>query len=418
MPAIVNGVSWNDTYRAIAFKRSYDGTFDAFVTENILNVRFNNNLSSNLETNTNAIITGAALSTYDNDYIVEEGYFWIRPRTVNINNFNITTYSLKDRQGIVSIQIPENYTLYDLNGNIVSAFGFVNEDYILIVMRRDATNTDFENAMSSLNASGIVNITFTPGTTQRFTTPLYIPNWRGETVNLPLDNYIELREYYFYLVDFKDYAAELFSRMSNILGIPVKHNSEYLNLTQSNSGTFITYTIEEQNKFAHAIYRKRGPFATHQLCTAKIKFNFYTTDIQMFMGFVNDFNWFEKLSNNITEVRVSKSNNPNDLGYYATVKWSLDSPDWTIENLIENVRSDKGYYQFQYEFSCELIYFWIRPERIRVEVDDILAIITNPTELTCDTLKRVIPRIIWTVGLNTVNYTIPPSTPNIQMNVN
>jgi len=347
---------------------------------------------------------------YNNNpvYPLYDGYYFIRPRVVNINGFRIQTYSLKDRQGIYSIKLPADYTIRDFNNNVVPAFSFANEDYIFILHSESTSLAEFEAAMNFLNTYNVVNVSFTTGQTSKFSVFNLVPDWNNESYELNDTKFIELREYFNYYVDFSDYTHELFKRMREELQIPVKHQSELMYLKEQGAYAFITYVVEYQDKPLHALYRWIKPFDTHQFVSAKINFSFHTNDILIMRGFIIDYNQLRKLTGTITEVGVFKS--PSQDGYWAAVKWSLDEPNYEIENVIENISSDRGYYHFQYNFSAELMYFLVRPEKQKTVIEEILAYFVEPKEITCETIDRIVNRLQF---IQQGNNMVPSSNNNV-----
>jgi len=412
----VNGLVFPEGYRAVAFKQAEQDKI--YEIENILQIRYrvpsadyiyNNVIVPNI--GNLSIQTGYGL--YDDDYPTEEGYFWYRNRTTNINGFSFTSYSLKQRLGFISVRFAPGYS-FNIPNN-PKAVCFANEDYILIFMEHDANVNDFIAALSNpilpptvfagaTLSSAPPIFTFTHNNPSVFTTFLYIPDWRGESKTISDTLFIETRDYYYYYIDFASYMQELTRRMSSLLRVPVKHRSEYMNLHQQYPA-FIVYSIEYQDKHEIAIYRKLGPWATHFWVSAKVNFEFHFSDFLLYRGFMIDFGWQERITNEIPSVRVfgPGTNASNAKGYYATIKWSLPEMDWSVMHNIDDVSSSKNYFNYQYDFSAEIYYFWIRPEKRANIIELIRAVYSEPHSIDCTTIRKIATNVLWTrSGINIV----------------
>ncbi|MEM5877795.1 MAG: hypothetical protein QXF12_02825 [Candidatus Aenigmatarchaeota archaeon] len=415
MPVYANGLVLNNQYYAYTFKR--DKQYSLSISNNYVHIRGPFKTANDIFTNLAALHPSIILAQYDSGYPVEDGYFFIRDRYVNINGYRIRSFSLKDRMGIISVRLNGNFEFRDLSNNIVPMLAFVLEDYIFMVMDSNTTFTDFNTALLALNGTGIVEITPIPTENQSiFTTSSLVPTWYGDTYNLPDQLYIDHRDYYHYHIDFKDYAAQLFRDMESVLQVKVIHHSKRLELA-SRDMAFVTFKIEYQDKFMHAIYRKRPPvFDTHQFCSGKIQFTFYSSDLLLTRGFINDYHWFEKLSNNVTVVCINKYQNiPNTQGYCATVRWNLDEPEWEIETVLQDVSSDRQYYQFQVNFSAELWYFYVRKRKQAVNIENIFAVLAEPhqDDNDCTNIRRFVSHFRWIITTNSVIFDNPNNVDNI-----
>lgn len=409
----VNGIVWNLNHIALTFK--YENTPKVFELDKYLHIRGPYTTAAQLGAYLGTISHPAFVTVYDPSYPLEEGYFFVRERATKINNYTIQSFSLKDRMSIVSIRLNMDMNLRDLSGAPTNVFAFATEDYLYIIMNNQATITDFDNTLMALNSQSFINTPYPIVNISRtsnysiFTTQFYNPEWLGEEKQYPDSTFLDVRSYYYYEIDFKDYAFELIKGMQNILQVPVKHQSESVNLPKETIA-YVLYTIEYQDKFLHAIYRKLGPFDTHQYCAGKINFTFYTSDVPMYRGFVNDYNWFEKLTNNLTIVNVQKTG--MTAPYVGTVKWSVDEPDWNIETVLTQVSSDRNYYQYQYNFHAEIWYFYVRKKRASVTIDNIYAILTEPANRSCENLRQFVSQVNWAILGNNVHANIPSGLPH------
>ena len=425
MPIFVNGLVIPDGFRAVAFKRSNEDRW--YIEEEILQIRYKEPNAGYIFSNVlNGTPSLSGAGVYDDDYPTEEGYFWVRERTATINGITFVSNSLKDRFGIVSIRLSSKYA-FNASYSGPRAVAFANEDYIVVIMLHDADNNDFINALSNPYIAPTYFIGHTPtplivpvytitanSTALAFTTQLYIPDWRGETINLNDHIFLETRDYYHYYIDFADYMKELKNRMEQHLRIPVVPKSQYFNNEftdkskrglKSNELAFIVYTIDYQDKHEIPLYRHRGPWETHHWVSARVNFEFHSSDFLIYRGFVIDFNWFVKVTNTIPSVRVfgPGTNASNAEGYYASIKWSVAESDWNLQEDIDEVNSSKGYYNYQYDFAAEIYYFWIRPKMANVQVEQILSVFTEPAPMDCESIRNVVTRINWlTSGNNQV----------------
>jgi hypothetical protein len=109
-----------------------------------------------------------------------------------------------------------------------------------------------------------------------------------------------------------------------------------------------------------------------------------------------------KITNTIPSVAVfGPGTDPsNAQGYYASIKWNVTEVDWNLQEDIEEVNSSKGYYDYQYDFSAEIYYFWIRPKMAALQVEQILAILTEPAPMDCESIRKVVTRINWLTSGN------------------
>jgi hypothetical protein len=182
-----------------------------------------------------------------------------------------------------------------------------------------------------------------------------------------------------------------------------------MDLIEQGVVAFITYTVEYQDKPINPLYRFLPPFDTLQFVSAKINFIFHTNDILIMRGFIIDFNQLRKLTGTITEVGVFKDTVQGpQRGYWAAVKWSLDEPSYEIENIIENVSSERGYYHYQYNFAAELMYFLIRPAKIEAIIEEIHAFFVDAQEMTCETIDNIVNRLRYIHQAN--NVIVDPNT--------
>lgn len=430
----VNGIAFNkaallsNNVRCITFK--YSETPSCELIGQYLHIRGDTRSNINLvvSLSTNTTFNTFFESIYINNYKILEGYYYIEEREVTVNGIRIISNSLKDQCTIVSILFSDSTILYDpvsvLSGTPVqtNVFVFVTEDYLFIARRESCTPTEFANALlfaatlpnssyfyPSTTTTKIFEITLPQNITNDifFTTAGFVPEWRyAQNITLPNNPYVHFKYYYNYAIDFADYLIKLKERMYEILQFSIYHKSENIQ-TSERDVAFITYKVEFQDKPLHAMYMKIPPWDTHHFMQARIAFTFHTTDFLIYRGFINDMIWFEKLSNNLTLVCIQKQ--PNDLTYCATVKWGLDEISFDVNEEIENVSSDRGYYMYTVDFNCELMYFYVRIQRIRTIIQDILGLLTEPTTIQvddqCNWIHNTISAFIYNVNTNPVTYT-------------
>ncbi|MCS7318012.1 MAG: hypothetical protein NZZ41_06895, partial [Candidatus Dojkabacteria bacterium] len=150
---IINGFVFNSAmlsgYQCVTFK--FSETPSVVALDGYVHIRGDIKSAGALFAQISSIApAGLILGVYENTYPVKEGYFYIQDRRVTVNNYSIVSNVLKDQTTIVSIKLPNNFRLYK-GTTPVNVWAYPTEDYIFIVRREAATQTEFDSEILTLN---------------------------------------------------------------------------------------------------------------------------------------------------------------------------------------------------------------------------------------------------------------------------
>lgn len=381
--------------KAVTFMRS--STDSVYTSDGYLHIRYTN--PSPVHIASIATAAGFPMTAYDPSYPVREGYYWIRTRQVVINGITISHNALKDSTAIVSFRYP---TRYVFTSNPPPIIVRESEDYLVIIADENATVADLVAASGSLN---IFTLSFAP-TASYFTTAGMIPDWRqGLTYRLDDEPFTERRQFWDYEVEFADYVNAMIEEMRPLIApIPIYHVSDYHRITDTQIGALL-YMTTMQDKSQLPIYMKIPPFDTHHFYMGKVDFMLLTNDFFVYRGFHNRIYIADLFSNNVTSVRYRPT--PAHQGYWAAVKWLRGELSPDIPAKMEDINSEKGYFQYQLTFAAELYYFAIRSKYAGASIQDILVHIVEAAPSPCTSTRVWTPKLVYALSGSSI---LPIST--------